>query len=52
MTKYNADYQGEYLLESNLLSAQSIEELEQLEKVAFYLSSTIKHHIMKKPIVQ
>lgn len=40
MTKYSASNQDEYLLESNLLGALNIEELEQLERVAFYLSSS------------
>lgn len=39
MTKYNARNQDEYLLQSNLLGARNIQELEQLERVAFYLSS-------------
>lgn len=40
MTKYNTCDQDEYLLKSNLLGAQNIQELEQLERVAFYLSSS------------
>lgn len=40
MTKYNICDQDEYLLKSNLLGAQNIQELEQLERVAFYLSSS------------
>lgn len=40
MTKYNTYDQDEYLLKSNLLGAQNIQELEQLERVAFYLSSS------------
>lgn len=44
MTKYNAHSQEEYLLKSNLLGAQSIDELERLERVAFYLSSSKVEH--------
>lgn len=40
MTMYNTCDQDEYLLKSNLLGAQNIQELEQLERVAFYLSSS------------
>ncbi|MEK4555243.1 Fic/DOC family protein [Jeotgalicoccus sp. FSL K6-3177] len=40
MTKYNTQGQEEYLLKSNLLGAQNMKELEQLERVAFYLSSS------------
>lgn len=36
--KYKATFQDEYLLSSNLLGAETIEELEQLEKVAFYIA--------------
>lgn len=36
--KYKATFQEEYLLTSNLLGAETIEELEQLEKVAFYIA--------------
>ncbi|QIH77112.1 hypothetical protein GTN30_00325 [Macrococcoides canis] len=36
--KYKATFQEEYLLTSNLLGAETIEELEQLEKVAFYFA--------------
>lgn len=35
--KYKATFQDEYLINSNLLGAQTIDELEQLEKVAFYI---------------
>ena len=38
--KYNTHNQDEYLLQSNLLGAESIDELEQLERVAFYISSS------------
>lgn len=40
MTKYNIRNQDRYLLQSNLLGARNIQELEQLERVAFYLSIT------------
>lgn len=40
MTKYNTHNQDEYLLQSNLLDVESIDELEQLERVAFYISSS------------
>lgn len=35
--KYKATFQDEYLINSNLLGAQTIDGLEQLEKVAFYI---------------
>src|SRR5699024_8242051 len=38
--KYNTHNQDDYLLQSNLLGAESIDELEQLERVAFYISSS------------
>lgn len=37
MMKYNTHDQDEYLLQSNLLGAESTDELEQLERVAFYI---------------
>ena len=36
--KYKATFQDEFLIASNLLGAETIDELEQLEKVAFYIS--------------
>lgn len=44
MTKYNAYRQEEYLLKSNLSGVQNIDELERLERVAFYLSSSKVEH--------
>lgn len=38
MTKYDAHNQDDYLLQSNLLGAQNMQELEQLEGVASYMS--------------
>lgn len=35
--KYKATFHGEYLINSNLFDAKSIDVLEQLEKVAFYI---------------
>lgn len=35
--KYKATFQDGYLLTSNLLGAATMEELERLEKVAFYI---------------
>lgn len=35
--KYKATFQDEYLINSNLLGAKIVDELEQLEKVAFYI---------------
>lgn len=40
MMKYNTHDQDEYLLQSNLLGAESTDELEQLERVAFYISAS------------
>ena len=40
MTKYNVTPQDDFLLGQNLLGATTIEELEQLEKVAFYLHAS------------
>lgn len=39
--KYKATFQDEYLLSFNLLGAETIEELEQLEKVAFYFAEVL-----------
>ncbi|QIN25572.1 hypothetical protein GJU84_00310 [Staphylococcus chromogenes] len=36
--KYKATLQDEYLINSNLLGAKTLDELEQLEKVAFYIA--------------
>lgn len=36
--KYKATLQDEYLINSNLLGAKTMDELEQLEKVAFYIA--------------
>ncbi|OHS38599.1 Fic family protein [Staphylococcus sp. HMSC62A08] len=36
--KYKATFQDEYLIDSNLLGAKTIDELERLEKVAFYFA--------------
>lgn len=36
--KYKANFQEEYLINSNLLGAKTLNELEQLEKVAFYIA--------------
>lgn len=35
--KYKAIFQDEYLINSNLLGAKTVDKLEQLEKVAFYI---------------
>ncbi len=36
--KYKANFQEEYLINSNLLGVKTLNELEQLEKVAFYIA--------------
>ncbi|WP_181895063.1 hypothetical protein [Staphylococcus felis] len=36
--KYTAIFQKEYLINSNLLRAKTLDELEQLEKVVFYIT--------------
>ncbi|WP_279488239.1 hypothetical protein [Macrococcus carouselicus] len=41
--KYKATFQDEYLLTSSLLGAATIGKLEQLEKVAFYISEGLLH---------
>ena len=38
MAKYDLEDQEEYLLANNLLDAKDYEELEQLERVAFYIA--------------
>lgn len=35
--KYKAIFQDKYLINSNLLCAKTVDKLEQLEKVAFYI---------------